>query len=692
MNRFVLTLLASAAAAVAGPSLMPLPAKMDLGSGVLPIDGKFTVAAAGVADPKLEAGIARFIAEVSRQTGQMILARKAVTGEATLHVQCAAAGPVNPALNEDESYTLDVAPDGAKLKAATVDGALRGLATFLQLISPGPTGFSAAAVHIEDSPRFRWRGLLLDVSRHWMPVEVVERNLDAMAAVKMNVLHWHLVDDQGFRVESKRYPLLQAKGSDGLYYTQAEIRQVVAYARARGIRVVPEFDVPGHTTSWMPGYPMLDSAKGPYDILRTFGISYAVMDPTKESTYLFLDNFFGEMALLFPDAYFHIGGDEVNPKSWSESPSIQAYAKAHHISKALTANASRAERQEFAHNLQVYFNKRVLKILQKHGKIMIGWDEILHPDLPKATVVQVWRGQKDLAASAQQGYRAILSWSYYLDHLSPAAFHYANDPMNGPAAQLTPEQADKILGGEACMWAELVSSETVDSRIWPRLAAIAERLWSPQSVNDPDSMYDRLQAVSRQLEWTGVQHRASFNSMLDRLADGRSVEPLRVLGEATEALGLGPRRAGSPVTTATPLNRFVDAVRPESESIRQLSLAAQRVAAGTPAAADVPLLTDAFNLWAANDARFLETAEGNALLAEVKPISQNLSGVGKAGLKLLDAFNGGPAPPADWMATESAELTRVLKPTADVSLAAARVVKTLLDAQQKRASSMGLNL
>jgi hexosaminidase len=320
---------------------------------------------------------------------------------------------------------------------------------------------------------------------------------------------------------------------------------------------------------------------------------------------------------------------------------------------------------------------------------MIGWDEILHPDLPKATVVQVWRGQKDLAASAQQGYRAILSWGYYLDHLSPASLHYNNDPMAGPAAQLTPEEAKRIMGGEACMWAELISSETVDSRVWPRLAAIAERLWSPQSVTDVDSMYDRLQSVSRQLEWTGVEHRAAFYAMLDRLANGRPVESLRILGEASEALGLGPRRARG-ITTATPLNRFVDAVRPESDSVRQLGQAAMRVAGGSPAATDVPALTEAFTQWAGNDARFLQTAEGNALLTELKPLSADLASVGKAGLKLLDGFNGGTAPPADWLTSESTELARILKPDADVTLAAARVVKTLLDAQQKRSSAMGM--
>jgi hypothetical protein len=212
-------------------------------------------------------------------------------------------------------------------QAATVAGALHGLETFAQLVGPGAEGFRVPAIHIEDRPRFPWRGLMLDVSRHWMPVEVVERNLDAMAAVKLNVFHWHLSDDQGFRVESRRFPRLQQLGSDGDFYTQAEIRHVVAYARDRGIRVVPEFDMPGHTNSWLVGYPELASAPGPYSIGRTWGVYDGAMDPTREETYEFLDAFLGEMTQLFPDPYFHIGGDEVNGRQWSQSSSIQAFAK-----------------------------------------------------------------------------------------------------------------------------------------------------------------------------------------------------------------------------------------------------------------------------------------------------------------------------------------------------------------------------
>jgi hexosaminidase len=666
MRFFAACLLLAPASFAAAPSLMPLPVSIQAGTGDLPITGKFTIGG----DARLEATLTRFLDRLARQTGIILAARKPLknAAEAVLHVSVAGRGrPGFPALGEDESYTLDIGRDGATIKAATADGAMHGLETFAQSVQPGPDGFRAPAMHIEDHPRFAWRGLMMDVSRHFMPVDTVERNLDAMAAVKLNVLHWHLSDDQGFRVESRLHPRLQLMGSDGLYYTQPQIRAVVAYARDRGIRIVPEFDMPGHSASWLPGYPILASGKGPFDILRNFGGSTAVMDPTRESTYAFLDSFIGEMSALFPDKFFHIGGDEVNPREWNDSPKIQAFEKKHGMKNA--------------HDLQVYFNKRLLKILSKHGKTMIGWDEILHPDLPKATVVHIWRNQASLANAVEQGHRTILSWGYYLDHLSPAKFHYGVDPLGGAAAQLTDEQAKNVLGGEACMWAELVSSETVDSRIWPRMAAIAERLWSERDVTDVASMYDRLEAVSRNLEWTGVIHRADYGPMLDRISGGARNEPLRILADAAEGLGCCSQRRPARITTQTPLNRFADAVRPESESVRALENAAGRLAID-PAndAGDAAVLREQFTVWAANDARFQALAGTNALLNEVKPLSVDLSALGVAGLRVLDSWKSGAALPQDWMAQQNGEIARMLKPyPSEVILAGARVIKTLLD-------------
>ena len=267
-------------------------------------------------------------------------------------------------------------------------------------------------------------------------------------------------------------------GSDGLFYTQDEVRDLIAYARERGIRVVPEFDMPGHSTAWFVGYPELASGPGPYQIERKWGVFDPAMDPTREETYKFLDTFIGEMAGLFPDQFFHIGGDEVNGKEWDANPKIQAFMHAH----GLKDN----------NDLQAYFNQRVQKIVAKHGKTMLGWDEILRPDLPKSIAIQSWRGPDSLAQAAKQGYRGLLSSGYYVDLMWSAERHYLTEPLSGAAANLTPEEQKRILGGEACMWSEYVSPENIDSRIWPRTAAIAERLWSPQDVRDVNSMYQRL--------------------------------------------------------------------------------------------------------------------------------------------------------------------------------------------------------
>src|SRR5678816_3175249 len=192
---------------------------------------------------------------------------------------------------------------------------------------------------------------MIDVARHFQTMEVLKRNLDGMAAVKMNVFHWHLSEDQGFRIESKKFPKLHQLGSDGNYFTQEQVKEIIAYARDRGIRVVPEFDIPGHSTSWLVGHPELGSAPGPYSIERRAGIFEPALDPTRDEVYKFLDTFLGEMAALFPDAYLHIGGDENEGKQWDRNPKIQAFMK----EKGIKNN----------HALQAYFNTRLLKILQK---------------------------------------------------------------------------------------------------------------------------------------------------------------------------------------------------------------------------------------------------------------------------------------------------------------------------------------
>ncbi len=229
------------------------------------------------------------------------------------------------------------------------------------------------------------------------------------------------------------------------------------------------------------------------------------MDPTREETYKFLDAFIGEMAELFPDQFFHIGGDEVNGKQWDANPKIQDFMHAH----GLKDN----------NDLQAYFNQRVQKIVSKHGKTMLGWDEILRPDLPNSIVIQSWRGPDSLAQAAKQGYRGLLSSGYYVDLMWSAERHYSTEPLSGAAANLTPEEQKRILGGEACMWSEYVSPENIDSRIWPRTAAIAERLWSPQRCARRE--FDVPASWTKQASaWTGsgLTHNSSYEPMLRRIA------------------------------------------------------------------------------------------------------------------------------------------------------------------------------
>src|SRR5829696_8870054 len=431
-------------------NLMPVPASVKFHNERLLVDDSFKVATRGHSDPRLLAGISRFMKRIEGRTVLTLAPGLALDDQATqLIIHCEGPGKNIPAVSENESYRIDITDRQALLSAPTVVGALRGLETLLQLLDADRTAYFFPAVQIEDQPRFPWRGLLIDIARHFQPMHVLKRNLDAMAAVKLNVLHWHLTEDQGFRVESKKFPKLHQLGSDGNYYTQEQVKEVIAYARDRGIRVVPEFDIPGHSTSWLVGYPELGSAPGPYTIERRPGIFEPALDPTTEEVYKFLDGFLSEMAALFTDAYMHIGGDENEGKQWDRNPAIQAFMK----SKGIKDN----------HALQAYFNTRLLKILQKNGKKMIGWDEILQPELPKDIVIHSWRGTAALAEAARKGYDGILSNGFYIDLAHPASAHYTPDPLPADST-LTPEEARHVLGGEATMWAEWVTHETIDSR------------------------------------------------------------------------------------------------------------------------------------------------------------------------------------------------------------------------------------
>ena len=646
-------------------NLMPMPASVQPGTGQLPINASFSVAVTGSHDASLDREIQRFQTQLSRQTGIPFYPKAGAVPALQIHAD--RGRDAVQKLGEDESYELTVTDSGAKLTAPTPLGILHGLQTFLQLVEISPTGFAVPAVTIKDQPRFPWRGLLIDVSRHFIPLDVLKRNLDGMAAVKMNVLHWHLSDDQGFRVESKVFPKLTGMGSDNMFYTQAEIRDLIAYAHDRGIRVVPEFDIPGHSTSWFIGYPELSSGSGPYTLEG--GSVSPIMNPTEEATYKFLEKFIAEMARLFPDAYFHIGGDEVDGKQWDANPKIQAFIHAHNMKNN--------------QDLQAYFNQRLQKILAKNHKTMVGWDEILHPDLPKTIVVQSWRGQQSLAAAAKLGYSGLLSYGYYVDLMWPAARHYAVDPMSDAAATLSPEEKKLILGGESCQWAEWVTPENIDSHIWPRNAAIAERLWSPQNVTDVASMYARLNAVSLDLEWLGLTHRSARMHMLHRMAGTSDITALRVLADVVEPVKDYNRWSDSkgPIDFHAPLTRMIDAVYPESDAARNFGNLVQTfVQSGYKDQAAEAQIRRWLTTWRDNDAKLHPLLEQSALLQEDEPLSVNLSALGAAGLQALDYLDKSQPAPDAWKTQQLALIEQAKKPGADMLLMVVAPVQQLVEA------------
>jgi hexosaminidase len=637
-------------------SLLPVPASLTWGDGRFRVDRSLGVIIEGApGDRRLARAASRFELRVAAQTGLL--------PPASLRLTIHAAGPGQSvqALAENEQYTLEISPAGARLEAATTIGIIRGLETILQLLASDSAGWFLPAVRIDDAPRFPWRGLLIDVARHWQPAEVIKRQLDGMAAVKLNVLHWHLSDDQGFRVESRRFPRLHGLGSDGDYYTQEQIREIVAYAHDRGIRVVPEFDLPGHSTAWFVGYPQYASAPGPYAIERRFGVFAPTFDPTRESTYRFLDSFLAEMTPLFPDQYWHIGGDEVVGSAWRNSAGIRTFMR----TRKLADNAA----------LQAYFNQRMSKLLTAHGKRMAGWDEILHADLPTSTLIQSWRGQRSLGEGAGQGYRGILSAGWYLDHMRTAEFHYLVDPL--PENHLlTPAEVDRVLGGEACMWGEHLSPESIDSRIWPRLGAIAERLWSRREVRDVPDMYRRLDFLRERLTGLGLGHEGHTLRMaqsLTGLGDGQTLS--RFLG-LTEPIRFGERVSAQKLTQQVPLVFAVDAARPDPPAQWATRVLVTRaLERDTEARRTLELAFEEWGTLAREVGRLALSAVSVVGVAEASAALSRVAAIGQGALTELDRG----VPESEWSRQTLAELDLLAKPQGLLRITVIPAVRKLVE-------------
>lgn len=636
-----ISLLAIAFAVIATPlaaqatshDLLPVPRHVTMTDRPFRIDSGLTVAIDGYRDGRLERGVDRLIRRLEARV-VIPLPRGFGTGtDASIVVSVEGQGFPIPDLKEDESYSLEVGPSGARLHAATVVGALRGLETLLQLEGSDAQGFLIHGATINDAPRFPWRGVLIDVSRHWEPPAVIKRTLDGMAAVKLNVLHWHLSDDQGFRVESRAFPLLQEMGSDGNYYTQDQIREIVAYATDRGIRVVPEFDMPGHTTAWFVGHPELASAPGPYQIERRWGVLKPTMDPTRETTWSFLADFLADVVPLFPDRYWHVGGDEVDPAQWNTSVAIQAWMKTRGLADADA--------------LQTHFNERLFAILASHNRTPVGWDEILQPGLPTGAVIQSWRGMGGLMGAASTGRQAILSAPYYLDHIKTAGEMYLADPVpdNLPA-----DQATLVLGGEAAMWAEYVTMETIDSRLWPRLGALAERFWSPREVRDVPNMYRRLAVVSGRLAEVGVLHLTHTERMLARIAPLDQIPTLREFLKYARPRGF----SGRGTNQLSPLTRLIDAADPDP--FTEAEMLALMATLDQPGHRDA--LRAHFQAMSGFVPRLQAITAQAPIAADGLPLAAILSEVGQTGITALDFGARGVAPDAAWRAAADALIAR----------------------------------
>ena len=576
---------------------------------------------------------------------------------------------------QKEAYSLTLKAGQVHLVADGPAGVLYGLASLRQAVFDGQDGPHLALGTIQDAPRFVWRGIMIDVARHFMSLDSLKRQIDAMEQVKLNVLHLHLSDNEGFRVESRLYPKLHEVGAHGQYYSQAQIRELVAYGRDRGVRIVPEFDVPGHTLAVLNAYPEL--ASGP-----TVGANYisamnSALNPAIPETYAFVDGLFGEMATLFPDPYFHVGGDEVTGEHWAKNPQIQAFM----ATKGLKSKVE----------LEGYFHDQLAAQLRRRGKIVIGWEEIGRVETGKDTVIQAWRGSGSMAKATALGHPVIVSAGYYLDLLEPAISAYRVDPQDPAASGLNAEQAATVrkhpifgprlademvknpdlkltqtqkalvLGGEAALWSELVTDEILDQRLWPRAAAVAERLWSPAEVRDEADLYRRLFIVQEGLQRSGLKDETKRAAMIANLAPTGTdtvrgfldlVAPLRNHAHNHVLRGLLTFKAFPPQDFIG----LADIAAPDSLEVTRFDHSVDHLLAGD--AKSAKSLRDQLQAWKGVASGFSALAASNPVLAEASPIAADIQDLSQIGLEALSAIETQTPAAADWIQRAEAALAK----------------------------------
>ena len=620
---FLSSIIANAQVKTDALNLMPWPQSISVTNGSFALDKNFKVNITGNPNPRIFARTSQFLRRLDGRTGlffdQGFVTKINEFPSAQLQINCSQSGKVG--INQDESYQLEIQSNKIIINANSDLGAMHALETLLQLLQNNSTSYYFPTVTISDSPRFTWRGLMIDAARHFQPVDVIKRNLDAMAAMKMNVFHWHLTDDQGWRIELKNHPKLTQLASDGNYYTQEEIKNIVKYADERGIMVIPEIDVPGHGTAILTAYPEVGSKlnfdKNTYSLERNSGIFTPTLDPSNPKTYQLLSEIFDEVCPLFSGNYFHIGGDENEGKDWDSNPKIQEFKKKNNFANN--------------HELQTYFTMQLIPMLKKHNKQLMGWEEIMTKNLSKDAIIHSWKGSNEGIAAGQSlvnavknGYKTVLSNGYYIDLMLGVENHYLNDPMPKNIT-LTAEEKARILGGEAPMWSELATPTTIDSRIWPRTAAIAERLWSNENITDMASLRKRMNVISLQLEELGITHIRNKEVLLRNISNNQTNTALEDFSNICEPLKIYSRNSeGTEYKTYSPFTLFADACTPDAKDALGFDAAVTNYLKNKNLENQI-LVTDYLKKWINVNAKLIELSSNAPLVHPLLPLSKSLS-------------------------------------------------------------------
>jgi hexosaminidase len=614
--------------------LMPWPQSVNVTEGTFALSKKFKVNITGNPNPRILIGATNFIRRLDNRTGlfleQNFITKVSEIPDAELQINCTGSGKIE--INQDESYELTITSNKITINAANDLGALHGLQTLLQLLQNNSNSYYFPNIKIIDSPRFTWRGLMIDAARHFQPVDVIKRNLDAMASMKMNVFHWHLADDQGWRIEVKKLPKLTDLGSNGNFYSQEQIKDVVKYASDRGIQVIPEIDVPGHASAILAAYPEIgskvDNGIGSYVVQTNSGIYNSALDPTNPKTYIILAAIFDEVCPLFPSNYFHIGGDENNGKEWAANPKIQEFMK-----KNKLANK---------HDLQTYFNMKLIPMLKIHNKKLMGWEEIMTENMSKDAIIHAWRGTNEgvkpgesLIQAAKKGYNSVLSNGFYIDLMLNIETHYLNDPLSKNAS-LSLEEKARILGGEAAMWSELVTPLTIDSRIWPRTAAIAERLWSNESIRDMNSLRKRLKTISFRLEELGITHIRNKEVILRNISNNQNTNAINDFSNVCEPLKNYKRNGGGKkYRMHSPLTLFADACTSDASDAFDFKLATINYLENKNPENQM-IVTNFLKKWIVMNTNLIALSVNAPLVHQFLPLSKSLSDLSAQILLIID--------------------------------------------------------